>query len=97
MVASSALTLLLLIGCAPSSEVLAPDLGEAPDGLKACTVETVPDLPGGTGTPLSKAQSAQAIGEQRTSAKAKDSCARDWQAYWDDVRARLAQNHDGGK
>src|SRR5512146_971881 len=77
-----------LIGCADSISGTI-DIGEPPPGLVACTIETVPAIPGAPGTPLDKAQAAQAIGEQRTSALAKDKCSADWLAHYNDLRKAL--------
>jgi hypothetical protein len=84
----SASVLILLTGCADSTSGVI-DIGDPPPGLVACTIETVPALPGDYGTPFSKAQAAQAIGEQRMSALAKDKCASDWLAHYNDLRAAL--------
>lgn len=88
MLATSAFAPTLLTGCAGSTSGII-DIGAPPPGLVACTIETVPALPGDYGTPLSKAQAAQALGEQRTSALAKDKCAADWLAHYNDLRAAL--------
>jgi hypothetical protein len=77
-----------LIACANSTSGTI-DIGDPPAGLVTCTIETVPEIPGEPGTALSKAQAAKAIGEQRTSALAKDKCSLDWQAHYKDLRDAL--------
>lgn len=80
--------LILLTGCADSTSGVI-DIGDPPPGLVACTIETVPAVPGAYGTAISKAQAAQGLGEQRTSALAKDKCAADWLDHYNDLRAAL--------
>ncbi len=86
---SSALTLLLLTSCASSPEYVAPQMPAAPADLTRCTAETVPDIPGAPGTGLDKAQSSQALAEQRAAAKAKDRCSRSWADFYEDLRKSI--------
>jgi hypothetical protein len=46
--------------------------------LRACTGDAVPPIPGARGTPLTKAQAAECLAEQRAAALAKDRCAKAW-------------------
>ena len=82
----SAFLPLLLTSCAASTEVVAPALPEAPPSLSACTQAKVPLLPGAAGTPLSKAQTIQALAEQRASALSKNRCARAWEEFYGDLK-----------
>lgn len=79
---------ILLIGCANSISGTI-DIGDPPPGLVACTVETVPALPGSHGTAITKSQATSSLGEQRTSALAKGACAGDWLDFYNDLRQAL--------
>jgi hypothetical protein len=46
----------------------------------------VPDIPGARGTPLSKAEAAEALAEQRASALSKNRCARAWEKFYGDLK-----------
>lgn len=89
-------TLSTLTACAPSSEYVAPQLPAVTDRLALCTDEPVPAIPGEPGTPLRKAEVAGVIGDQRTSALAKDRCAHDWRDFYSALRKGIG-GADGGK
>lgn len=89
MLKPSAFLLLLLTGCAGSTEYVAPQLPEAADGLRACTAAPVPDIPGALGTSISKAQAAEALAEQRAAALSKDRCARAWADFYSDLNKAI--------
>ena len=86
---TSAFLLLLLTGCASSTEYVAPRLPEAGEGLRVCAAAPVPDIPGARGTPLNKSQAAEALAEQRASALSKDRCARAWADFYSDLSKAL--------
>ncbi len=86
---ASAFLLLLLTGCATSTEYAAPRLPEAGEGLRVCAAVPVPDIPGAHGTPLSKSQAAEALAEQRASALSKDRCAKAWAEFYSDLRKAI--------
>jgi hypothetical protein len=88
----SAFLPLLLTSCAASTEYVAPPLPEAPPGLRLCTDASVPPIPGAAGTHLTKAQTIEALAEQRAIAFEKDRCAKAWDAFYTDLRKSL-----GGK
>jgi hypothetical protein len=58
--------------------------------LTACTAESVPGLPGAAGTGWGTSQVVGIIGDQRRAALAKDRCARNWQAFYQDLKQRMA-------
>lgn len=76
---------ILLTGCATSNEVEHLQLPPVPAGLAACTDAPVPPVPGARGTPLTKAQAAEALSDQRASALSKDRCAHDWRDFYGDL------------
>ncbi|MGA7675148.1 MAG: hypothetical protein WCA78_08895 [Rhizomicrobium sp.] len=82
---TSAFLLLLLTGCATSPDYVAPQLPAAGDGLAACTAVAVPEIPGARGTPLGKAEAAEALAAQRASALSKDRCAKAWAEFYSDL------------
>jgi hypothetical protein len=57
-----------------------------PPGLVACTDADVPSIPGPRGSPLNKAQTAEALADQRSAALDKDRCAKAWAAFYGDLR-----------
>lgn len=85
----SAFLLLSLTGCGTSTEYVSPQLPAPDAGLTACTEASIPAIPGAAGTPLSKAQAATALAEQRASALSKDRCAKAWADFYADLRRTL--------
>ncbi|MBV9548898.1 MAG: hypothetical protein JO256_04410 [Alphaproteobacteria bacterium] len=82
--------LTLLTGCAHSVDVAPPQLPDEPPGLTACTDEPVPGLPGATGQSWDTAAVVGIIGDQRSSALAKDRCGHDWRDFYNDLVKRMA-------
>jgi hypothetical protein len=91
MRALSACLLLLLTGCAASIEAVPPSLPEIPAGLAACTAAPIPAIPGDAGTPLTKAQAAEALADQRAAALAKARCAQSWKSFYAGLKAALSE------
>jgi hypothetical protein len=77
---------LLLTGCAASNSLTIPD---TPAGLAACAAAPVPAIPGDAGTPLTKAQAAEALADQRAAALAKSRCVRGWASFYDNLKTSL--------
>jgi hypothetical protein len=50
----------------------------------------VPGLPGAAGTGWGTSQVVGIIGDQRRAALAKDRCAHNWQAFYQDLKQRMA-------
>jgi hypothetical protein len=50
----------------------------------------VPPIPGATGTALTKAQAAEALGDQRAAALLKDRCAKEWAGFYGEMRTSFA-------
>lgn len=67
-----------------------PDLPAEDAGLTACTDDPVPGLPGAAGTGWDTAQVVGIIGDQRRAALAKDKCAHDWRAFYQDLKKGMA-------
>ena len=83
---------LVLTGCGTSPpEIIKPNLPEEPIGIKTCTDEAVPSLPGSPGTGWTTPEAVQIIGDQRTAAFSKDRCSHDWREFYKDLRDRLAK------
>ena len=76
----------LLTGCASSNDIAPMPLPDASAHLRACAAAETPPIPGAKGTPLTKAEAAEALAEQRASALAARRCAGAWQAYYEDLR-----------
>jgi hypothetical protein len=76
----------LLTGCASSNDIAPLPLPGAPAHLRACAAAETPLIPGDKGTPLTKAEAAEALAEQRAGALAAHRCAASWQAFYDDLR-----------
>ena len=87
---ASVSALLWLTGCATSTEAIKPNLPPAPSPLVACAQAIVPALPGARGTGWTDEQVVGIIGDQRAAAASKDRCSRNWQAFYEDLRARLS-------
>lgn len=87
----SAFLPMLLTACAASNEIVAPQLPEAPSGLRACTDVALLPILGAPGSALTKAQAARALAEQRATAAAKNRCAAAWDAFYTDLRKSLAE------
>ncbi|MGB8601601.1 MAG: hypothetical protein WCD42_05320 [Rhizomicrobium sp.] len=92
MAARSAFLLIWLTGCAGSNDVPL-SLPEAPAGLVACANDPVPAVPGAKGSALTKAQTIESFADQRSTALAKDHCARAWLAYYADLYRTVARMH----
>jgi hypothetical protein len=78
---------LLLTACAASNNSLT--IPDTPAGLAACTAAPIPAIPGDVGTPLTKAQAAEALADQRAAALAKDRCAGSWASFYDNLKTLL--------
>lgn len=57
----------------------------------------MPGIPGSPGEPILKADAAGVIGDQRTSAVAKDKCAHDWRDFYQSLRNRIGGFSADGK
>lgn len=90
MLVASLLLLTLLIGCGTSNrdDLQLPDI---PPNLKNCANVEIPAIPGERGSPLTKEQAANSLGEQRASALSKDRCVKDTQAWILDLRKSLSK------
>lgn len=66
-------------------------LPDVPAGLAQCTADAVPAIPGARGTGLTKAQSAEALADQRAAALAAHRCSVAWREFYDDLRGSLSR------
>lgn len=57
----------------------------------------MPAIPGAAGEPIVKGDTAGTIGDQRTSALAKDKCSHDWRDFYLNLRKGIGGTTPDGK